>query len=147
MISAVIREIKTALQAKNPYLYELKNMCNSQVYAMKQIDGIGTPCILVQLTGCNPVNTKDGGSTAESNDIEITIIANHPRIAFQMAALCRMGFDSNTGNVSDPDEGVDINEMIFVNWASDVFEPTDLFTMTLRFEAFTTLRQDLTNYL
>jgi hypothetical protein len=147
MISAVIKEIKTALEAKNPYLYKLNDLCDSKVYPIKQADGSSTPCVLIQLTGCNPINTKEGYSTAETNDIEITCIADHPRTAFQMAALCRMGFDIQQSNVIDDDEGVDIQQMIFVNWASDVFEPTDLFTITLRFEAYTTLRQDLTNYL
>lgn len=147
MISAIIKEIKTAVEAKNPYLYKLKSLCNSKVYAIKQADGSSTPCVIIQLTGCNPINTKEGYSTAETNDIEITCIANHPRTAFQMAALCRMGFDIQESDIADVDEGIYIQQMIFVNWASDVFEPTDLFTMTLRFEAFTNLRQDLANYL
>lgn len=146
MISAIIKEIKTATSPRNSYLHKLNSLCDSNVYAIKQADGSSTPCILVQLTGCNPINTKDGGASAETNDIEITCIASHPRTAFQMAALCRMGFDTSA-SVNDTNEGVSIKEMNFVNWASDVYEPTDLFTMTLRFEALTTLRQDLTNYL
>ena len=131
---------------ESPELTKVRTLCGERVYALKQADGANTPCVIVQLVGCEPNHTKDGGSSTEVNEIEITCIASHPRTAFQMAALLRMGFNKSK-ILTDKNEGVTIDEMIFLNWASDVFEPTDMYTMTLRFEAFSSLRQDLTNYL
>jgi len=131
---------------ESPELTKVRTLCSERVYALKQADGANTPCVIVQLVGCEPNHTKDGGSSTEVNEIEITCIASHPRTAFQMAALLRMGFNKSK-ILTDKNEGVTIDEMIFLNWASDVFEPTDMYTMTLRFEAFSSLRQDLTNYL
>jgi len=138
-------EVKERISSA-PELSKVKDLTNGRIYALKQADGAVSPCVIIQLIGCEPNHTKDGGSTIETNTIEITCIAQHPRTAFQIAALLRMGFNKS-GVLTDENEGVSIDEMIFTNWASDIFEPTDLHTMTLSFDAFSSLRQDLTNYL
>jgi hypothetical protein len=112
---------------------------------LKQISGASVPAVVVQLVGIETNPTKDGGSSTDINKVEITSIAESARDAWIMATLLRKGLENQT--LEDSDEGVDVADVQFVNWASDVFEASDLFTITLQFDAYQTKRQDISSYI
>ena len=145
MISAFIKSIQSATSVKDPELYKVKTMTNGNIFAMKQIAGATLPAVVIQLVGIDINPTKDGGSSTDVNKVEITTIAESARDAWIMATLLRKGFENQS--INDSDEGVYLADIQFVNWASDVFEGSDLFTITLQFDAFQTLRQDLSLYI
>ena len=145
MISAFIKAIQTADAVRDPELYKVKTMTNGHVFALKQIAGATLPAVVIQLVGIDINPTKDGGSSTDVNKVEITTIAESARDAWIMATLLRKGFENQTMN--DSNEGVYLADIQFSNWASDVFEGSDLFTITLQFDAFQTKRQDLSSYI
>ena len=145
MISAFIKAIQTADAVRDPELYKVKTMTNGHVFALKQIAGATLPAVVIQLVGIEINPTKDGGSSTDVNKVEITTIAESAREAWKMATLLRKGFENQT--INDSDEGVYLADIQFSNWASDVFEGSDLFTITLQFDAFQTQRQDISSYI
>ena len=145
MISAFIKAIQTADSVRDPELYKVKTMTNGHVFALKQIAGATLPAVVIQLVGIDINPTKDGGSSTDVNKVEITTIAESARDAWIMATLLRKGFENQTMN--DSNEGVYLADIQFSNWASDVFEGSDLFTITLQFDAFQTKRQDISSYI
>jgi len=145
MISAFIKAIQTADSVRDPELYKVKTMTNGHVFALKQIAGATLPAVVIQLVGIDINPTKDGGSSTDVNKVEITTIAESARDAWKMATLLRKGFENQT--INDSDEGVYLADIQFSNWASDVFEGSDLFTITLQFDAFQTQRQDISSYI
>ena len=136
MISAFIKAIQLADSVRDPEFYKVKTMTNGHVFALKQIAGATLPAVVIQLVGIDINPTKDGGSSTDVNKVEITTIAESARDAWKMATLLRKGFENQT--INDSDEGVYLADIQFSNWASDVFEGSDLFTITLQFDAFQT---------
>jgi len=145
MISAFIKKITRANSVSHPELYKVNTMAGGHIFALKQISGASVPAVVVQLVGIETNPTKDGGSSTDINKVEITSIAESARDAWIMATLLRKGLENQT--LEDSDEGVDVADVQFVNWASDVFEASDLFTITLQFDAYQTKRQDISSYI
>ena len=145
MISAFIKSIQSATSTKDPELHKVKTMTNGNIFAMKQIAGATLPAVVIQLVGIDINPTKDGGSSTDVNKVEITTIAESARDAWIMATLLRKGFENQS--FDDSAEGVYLADIQFSNWASDVFEGSDLFTITLQFDAFQTQRQNLSLYI
>lgn len=88
------------------------------------------PAITVQLVGTEPQDTHDTKVDMDLNMVEITIFHTSPKSAWRVASAIR-----------DRLEGFAYQEVVdtrFDTQATDIYEATEVHTITQRYECFTT---------
>ena len=103
------------------------------IFPLVRLQGSQLPAIVVQLTATEPVDTKDRRVDYDEFTIEITIVHGEPRTAWLSALAVRNALDNFAGNN-------DVGQIRMINMASDIFEGTEVFTMTQAYAVHMTER-------
>jgi len=97
-----------------------------RVFPLFRLQGSDIPAITVQLTGTEPVGTKDRLTDYEVHEVEITYFHDSPKAAWELSVTCRDLLDGWSNNA--------IKQSRFVNQATDIYQATEVFTITQRYE-------------
>jgi len=103
------------------------------IFPLVRLQGSQIPAIVVQLTGTEPIDTKDRRVDYDEFTVEITIVFGNPRTAWLSALAVRSALDNFAGNN-------DVGQIRMLNMASDIFEGTDVFTFTQAYTVHMTER-------
>lgn len=87
------------------------------------------PAITIQLMGTDPQHTHDTHVDMDINMVEITTFHESPRQAWKVAGQIRARLEGFSDG--------DIVDAIFDTQATDIFESTEVHTITQRYECFT----------
>lgn len=98
----------------------------ARIFPLIRLQGSDVPALVLQLTGADPDDTKDRAADMETNAVQITAFAMDPATTWALMEAVRAALDGYTGGV--------IAELRFVNHASDVFETTEVFSITARYD-------------
>lgn len=88
------------------------------------------PAITIQLVGTDPQHTHDTHVDMDINMVEITTFHESPKAAWRVATEIRSRLQGFNGR--------DIEDIIFDTQATDIFESTEVHSISQRFECFTT---------
>jgi hypothetical protein len=94
----------------------------SKIYPLSRLDGTAIPAIVLQMTDCEPVESKDRTLNLDLTTVEVTTLADNPKAAWDLSVYCRRSLNNFTST--------EILSCAFTGWASDVFEARDVFTIT-----------------
>ena len=95
-----------------------------RIFPLIRLQGSQVPAVVLQLVGCTPEDTKDKTSTVEVNLVEVTGMAVTPADAWGLMEAVRDSLDGWDGGSTA------VQWVRFATHASDVFESSDLFTIT-----------------
>lgn len=97
-----------------------------RIFPLVRLQGSEIPAIVVQLTGGTPVDAKDLPSTMDVDNVQVTAFAVDPATAWAAMEAVRAVLDGYQGGY--------IAESRFVTHASDIFETTEVFSITARYD-------------
>lgn len=100
-----------------------------RIFPLIRLQGSDVPALVLQLTGADPDDAKDGPAEMDTNAVQITAFAMDPATTWALMEAVRAALDGYAGGV--------IAEARFVNHASDVFETTEVFSITARYDVTT----------
>lgn len=95
-----------------------------RIYPLIRLQGSQVPALVLQLVGCAPEDTKDSTATQDLDVVQITGLAVEPSEVWSLMEEVRTALDGWDGGASD------VLAVRFRTHASDVFESSDLFTIT-----------------
>lgn len=122
MIHYIIKRLKTQATITNITTDE-------RIYPLIRLQGSEVPALVVQLVGGTPSEAKDETSQVDDNLVEITALATDPATAWVLSQAVRDALDGYSSGY--------LAEVRFQTHASDIFESSDLFTITTRYLART----------
>ena len=96
-----------------------------RIFPLIRLQGSQVPAVVVQLVGGTPTEAKDETSQVDDNLVEITALATDPATAWTLSEAVRSSIDGYSAGY--------LAEVRFQNHASDIFESTDLFSITARY--------------
>lgn len=96
-----------------------------RIFPLIRLQGSQVPALVVQLVGGAPTETKEETSHVDDNLIEITALAKQPAQAWALSQAVRDSLDGYTSGT--------LADVRFQTHASDIFESTDVFTITTRY--------------
>jgi hypothetical protein len=91
------------------------------------LQGAQMPAIVVQLVSTEPIDTHDKLSTIDEHTVEVTILEENPKDAWTASGRVRTKLDGWS------DSSAQIITSRFENQATDVFESTDIFSVSQRY--------------
>lgn len=118
----MIHHIITRLSASSTITDET----STRIFPLFRLQGSDTPAITVQLVGTDPADTKDNTANYETHTVEITIFHTNPASAWSLATASRTQLDGWSS--------AEIRGSRFLNQATDVFEATEVFSVSQRYE-------------
>lgn len=118
----MIHLVITRLKAYGPLTAIVKP---DEIFPLYRLQGSEIPAITVQLVGTEPAETKDPRIDYEIHTVEITVFSTSPKEAWTASQHAR---DTLDGWASDP-----IKQTRFLNQGTDVFEATEVFSVTQRY--------------
>lgn len=98
-----------------------------EAFPLVALQGAQLPATVVQLVSTEPVDTHDQLSTVDEHTVEVTVLNNSPSEAWASSQLIRAKLDGWTDSSSS------IVSSRFENQATDVFEGTDVFSVSQRY--------------
>lgn len=101
----------------------------SRIFPLIRLQGSEVPALVVQLTGASPNDAKDLPSEMDENSVQVTGFATDPATAWALMEAVRDALDGYSGGV--------LAGVRFVTHASDIFETTEVFSITARYDAWT----------
>ena len=105
----------------------------NSIFPLIRLQGSQLPAIVIQLIGSDPQETKDRVVDYDKYIVEITSLQDNPREAWLTCLAVRNALDTFAGNT-------DVGQIRMQSVVSDVFESTDVFTITQQYEVFMTQR-------
>lgn len=102
---------------------------DTRIYPLIQLQGGTIPAVVVQLTGTAPNDTQDKVSEYDNNAVEVTSIADNPAEAWAISEAVRGALDGYTGG--------SIAQIRFTSQATDIFEGTEVFSVTQSYSVHT----------
>lgn len=105
----------------------------NNIFPLVRLQGSQIPAIVLQLTGTDPQETKDRTVDYDRYTVEVTSMHDNPRENWLTCLAVRNALDSFDGNA-------DVGQIRMTNANSDVFESTDVFTITQQYEVMMTRR-------
>jgi hypothetical protein len=108
-------------------------VASGNIFPLIRLQGSQLPAIVIQLIGADPQETKDRAVDYDKYIIEVTSLQDNPREAWLTCLAVRAALDNFAGNT-------DIGQIRMQSVVSDVFESTDVFTLTQQYEVFMTQR-------
>ena len=101
----------------------------SRIFPLIRLQGSEVPALVLQLTGATPNDAKDLPSDLDENSVQVTGFATDPATAWALMEAVRDALDGYSGGV--------IAGIRFQTHASDVFETTEVFSITARYDVLT----------
>ena len=95
-----------------------------RIFPLIRLQGSQVPAVVLQLVGCTPEDTKDTTSSVEVHVVEVTGLAVTPADCWTLMEAVRDALDGWDG------DDTAVQWVRFATHASDVFESSDLFTIT-----------------
>ena len=96
-----------------------------RIFPLIRLQGSNVPALVVQLVGGSPTEAKEETSQVDDNLVEVTAFAQEPAQAWALSSAVRDALDGySQGYLAD---------VRFQNHASDIFESTDIFSITARY--------------
>jgi len=96
-------------------------------FPLVALQGATLPAVVVQLVNTDPIDTHDKLSTVDEHTVEVTVLENNPKNAWRTSGRIRNQLDGWTST----DDGIVFSR--FENQATDVFEGTDVFSVSQRY--------------
>lgn len=93
-----------------------------RIFPLIRLQGSQVPALVLQLVGATPEDTKDLTSTLDLDVVEITGLAKDPATCWTLMEAVRDSLDGWASGY--------VAEVRFRTHASDIFESSDLFTIT-----------------
>lgn len=94
----------------------------ARIFPLIRLQGSQVPALVLQLIGATPTDAKDRPSTLDTDLVEITGLASDPATTWALMEAAREALDGwSSGTIA---------EVRFRTHASDIFESSDLFTIT-----------------
>jgi hypothetical protein len=97
------------------------------IFPLVRLQGSTIPAIVIQLVGVEPFETKDRQVDTDMYNVEITSMHENPKSAWLTCVAVRAALDDFAGND-------DVYQIRMTNAVSDVFESTEVFTITQNYE-------------
>jgi hypothetical protein len=119
----MIHHVITRLKAYAPLTAIVKP---EQIFPLYRLQGSELPAITVQLVGTEPADTKDRRIDYEMHTVEVTVFSTSPKEAWTASQHAR---DTLDGWAADA-----ILQTRFLNQGTDVFEATEAFSVTQRYQ-------------
>lgn len=94
----------------------------ARIFPLVRLQGSEVPALVLQLVGADPVDAKDLTDPMDEHRVQITGLAVSPSVTWSLMEAVRGSLE---GWGSAP-----VVEVRFVTHASDIFESSDLFTIT-----------------
>jgi hypothetical protein len=98
----------------------------ARIFPLVRLQGSEVPALVLQLVGAEPIEAKDLTSPMDEHRVQITGLAVSPSVTWALMEAVRGSLE---GWGADP-----VVETRFVTHASDIFESSDLFTITATYE-------------
>ena len=108
-------------------------VASGSIFPLIRLQGSQLPAIVIQLIGSDPQDTKDRLVDYDKYMVEVTSLQDNPREAWLTCLAVRNALDTFAGNT-------DVGQIRMQSVVSDVFESTDVFTITQQYEVFMTQR-------
>lgn len=105
----------------------------SNIFPLVRLQGSQIPAIVLQLVGTDPQDTKDRLVDYDRYTVEITCMHDNPRENWLTCLAVRNALDGYAGDN-------DLGQVRMTNANSDVFESTEVFTITQQYEVHMTRR-------
>lgn len=99
------------------------------IFPVFRLQGSTIPAITVQLVDTEPIETKDTDVDLDVNLIEITTFHQSPKSAWRVATTIRQRLQGYAGD--------DVIDTRFVTQATDIFESTEVHSITQRYNCHT----------
>ena len=99
------------------------------IFPLIRLQQSDLPAAVVQLVDTEPIDTKDDSFDLDVHTVEVTTIAEHPRTAWRASGQIRLRLQGYTDTY--------IIQTRFVTQATDVFEATEVHSVTQRYECHT----------
>jgi hypothetical protein len=96
-----------------------------EIFPLYRLQGSEVPAITVQLVSTDPTETKDPRIDYEVHTVEITVFSTSPKEAWTASQHAR---DTLDGWAADA-----IKQTRFLNQGTDIFEATEVFSVTQRY--------------
>ena len=101
------------------------NIVSSNIFTLSRLDNTNTPALVLQMTGSNENETKGFHLNLVTCFVEITAITEKPSEAWALSVATVKALNGyNDTNVISSQ---------FNQWASDIFEADEVFTITMTF--------------
>ena len=103
----------------------ITDVVGNRIFSLSRLKDTQTPCLVLQMTGSQENESKGFHLNVVTCFVEITAITESPAVTWQLAVdtLQQLNGKKNSQILSSQ----------FNQWASDVFESSELFTITLSF--------------
>lgn len=101
------------------------------IFPLFRLQKSDLPAIVIQLVDTEPVETKDDAFDLDVHTVEITTLTEHPKTAWRTSVKVRQRLQ---GFATEP-----IVQSRFVTQATDVFEATEVHSVTQRYQFHTRL--------
>lgn len=101
------------------------NIVSTNIFTLSRLDNTNTPALVLQMTGSNENETKGFHVNLVTCFVEITAITEKPSEAWALsvATVKALNGYKDTNVISSQ----------FNQWASDIFEADEVFTITMTF--------------
>lgn len=101
------------------------NIVSTNIFTLSRLDNTNTPALVLQMTGSNENETKGFHLNLVTCFVEITAITEKPSEAWALsvATVKALNGYKDTNVISSQ----------FNQWASDIFEADEVFTITMTF--------------
>ena len=95
----------------------------TNIVPLSRLEGSSTPAVVLQMVDADAEEVKERALNIDLTTVEVTTLATTPKQAWDLSILIRTSLNGYT--LAD-----DILSCQFSSWASDVFESTEVFTIT-----------------
>lgn len=101
------------------------NIVSSNIFTLSRLDNTNTPALVLQMTGSNENETKGFHLNLVTCFVEITAITEKPSEAWALSVATVKALNGYTDS--------NVISSQFNQWASDIFEADEVFTITMTF--------------
>lgn len=98
-----------------------------RIFPLIRLQGSTVPALVLQLVGCTVDDAKDTPGARDVHQVQVTGLATDPATCWALMEAARAALDNF--------QSEDLAEVRFLTHASDIFESSDLFTITATYAA------------
>lgn len=104
---------------------DVRTIVDTNIFTLSRLDDRSTPCLVLQMTGSNENESKGFHLNLVTCFVEITAITEQPSEAWALSVATVKALNGYKDS--------NVISSQFNQWASDIFEADEVFTITMTF--------------